>query len=59
MSTVDAAVMLWLGQILFSSQLRGALQVNRVDQKDDHVIVYLGEVRRIYIYRWSTVPAPI
>lgn len=46
MSTVDAAVMLWLCQILFSSQLRGALQVNRVDQKDDHVIVYLGEVRR-------------
>ncbi|XP_075891994.1 alpha-2-macroglobulin-like [Nelusetta ayraudi] len=24
--------------------LRGALQVNRVDQKDDHVIVYLGEL---------------
>lgn len=30
------------------SQLKGALLVDRVEQKEDHVLVYLQEVRGLY-----------
>lgn len=56
MPTVNGE-MLWFAKCFFFlfPQLRKYVLVQRVEEKDDHVIVYLFAVREIYTNRWSTV----